>query len=178
MADDDVILKFPPLKRSILIDQARHILQKPLQQLGYSFEPSPPSPPALSSEFWFEKQSKAVGGMFVIVEFQPDGFGANELFSTAINLYRGFTRKLRARKQPKDKPEQLWSVRLAPCLWDNSGKGDMDYWWHFVSVAELQAAYQDALEKIIHFGIPFLENPKSTWLDSLPDELRMRYSKD
>ncbi len=166
------------LKRSVLIDQARYILQQPLQQLGFTFEPSPP---VWSYEFWFEKRSKAVGEIFVIIEFQPDGFGANELFKTAINLYRLYRRSDRdgfSRKQPKGKTDQLWDIRLAPCLWDNSGKGAIDYWWDFASEADLQVAYQDALEKIIHYGIPFLENPKSTWLDALPDKLRMRYSKD
>ena len=165
------------IPQSVLIEQAKNILQEPLQQLGFTFQTTPPEFSA--KEFWFEKQSQAVEGMFIIVEFQPSGFGPEEWFQMAINLYRRFTRdKFVTENKPKGMPDPIWAVRLSPSLWDNSGEGAMDYWWHFVSVEDLQEAYQDALEKIIHYGIPFLENPNSTWFTSLPNRLRKQYGKD
>lgn len=151
------------MNRSTLIEEAQRVFQQPLSDLGYLLESEPP---VRQFEFWFEKRPSTRGDMYRIVEFQLSGFGREELFATAVNLarrpYRDFDDE---RNYRRPKSPAIFEVRLAPRLWETAiEEKAMDQWWHFDdSIDELRVAYADTLEKLLKYGIPFLENPNSTW---------------
>ena len=148
------------VSRSVLIEEARKILQIPFRELGYEFDPSNPDG---WGQFRFEKKLRRPVTMFYVVEFQPDGFHQDDdFFDMAVNLYRSTSRKRdRLGKRIEGGPEQIWSLRLNSHIWRGVPLESMDgTWWHFLSVEEVRVAYEDILKK---YGIPFLEDPKSTF---------------
>ena len=155
------------VSRSVLIEEAHKILQIPLRELGYEFDPS-------NHDGWghfrFEKKMQQPVTMFYVIEFQPRGFHSeDDLFDTAVNLYRSTSReRYKLGKPIKGGPEQIWSLRLNPHLWGGTWTRSMeDEWWHFLSAEEVEIAYKDILEKLKKYGIPFLEDPKSTFSSGL-----------
>jgi hypothetical protein len=58
-------------------------------------------------------------------------------------------------------PKETSFVRLMPCLWQEGGA--MDYWLHFLTERDLKEAYKDILDKLLEFGIPFLNDPNSSF---------------
>ncbi len=146
------------LDRAILIEEAGRVLQEPLAKLGFAFEPSPP---ALWLEYWFEKRARAVSDMYTIIEFQPRGFGRDELFDLTVNLHRRVDRNQLGRGLTAG-PAQIWAVRLGSYFWDKQDRSS-EQWWHFTSVEQLRQAYDDILGKLVKYGIPFLEDPGSSW---------------
>ena len=104
--------------------------------------------------------------IFYVVEFQPSGFHPDDdLFDIAVNLYRS-TRRERHKlgKRTEGGPGQIWALRLNSHIWRGAPLESRDgTWWHFLLVEEVRAAYEDILEKLKKYGIPFLEDPKSTF---------------
>jgi hypothetical protein len=149
------------MERSVLIEVAEEVLQRPLITLGYLLEMKPPG---VQLEFWFEKKPIAPDEMYRIIECQPSGFDKEHLFSIAINLIRCPARNPQDFTKRRTKLAK-YNVRLAPCLWEVQGnKGAMDQWWEFGdSLTELKDSYKDILDKLMNYGIPFLENPSSSW---------------
>ncbi len=147
------------MKHATLIAEAEQILYPSLAALNYLLVVEPPSaPPA----FWFEK--KVLDGTYRIIEVQPSGFDKDHIHKIAVNLARrSFQDFHDPRNYLANQPE--FHVRLAPCLWETEvEKKAMDQWWHFDDSLEgLRSAYEDILEKLVNYGIPFLENPESSW---------------
>jgi len=149
------------VSRSVLIEEACNILVIPLKELGYEFEPSHANGWGM---FWFEKKLQQPTDMFYIVEFQPSGFELDDdFFDMAINLHRR-TKRDELGDNIEGGPAQIWAVRLNPHLWGETRSNSRDdTWWHFISAADVRVAYADILEKLKEYGIPFLEDPKSTF---------------
>ena len=148
------------VSRITLIEEAQRILGEPLSKMGYSFEERPLGE---LDEFWLVKEPSIINGMFHIVEFRPSGFSENDLFEMGIQLIRRnfhdpFTKS-------SDFPSRLeLDVPLAPNLWLSGG--EKFYRWHFVSISDARDTYKDIREKLIEYGIPFLEDPAAnfeTW---------------
>ena len=146
--------------RTKLILEAERLIEDSLSKLGYSFEERPLG---VIDEFWFVKKPSVKDGMFHIVEFSPSGFSENDLFEMRVKLIR------RNFHDPYSKPSDIsprleLDVPLAPNLWQSGG--DKYYRWHFVSLSDVRKAYKDVLDKLIEYGIPFLEDPAAnfdTW---------------
>ena len=155
------------LERNILVHEAAKIIQKPLEPLGYKLVEDPPRK---SFEFWFEKEPSSAENLYRIIEFQPSGFGRTDLFELAINLMRRSYRDYD--NPPKDFVRTgVLHMRLAPQLWEK-GNTAMDNWWHFTSVNELRDCYADVLDKLIKYGIPYLEDinvSRANWWDNFAD---------
>jgi hypothetical protein len=149
------------VSRSVLIEEAHKILEIPLKKAGYEFEPSHPNGWGM---FWFEKKLQQPTDMFYIIEFQPSGFDLEgNYFDIAVNLYRR-TKRDELGDEIKDGPPQIWALRLRPRFWGETGPDSgIGTWWHFISIEELRGAYEDILEKLKKYVIPFLEDPNSTW---------------
>ena len=149
------------VSHSVLIAEARNILEMPLKKVGYQFEPFPPMGQWL---FWFEKRLQKPNDMFYIIEFQPSGFELDdEFFDIAVNLHRR-TKREELGDHVEGNPQQIWALRLRPRFWGETGADSgIGTWWHFISAEELRVAYKDILEKLKNYAIPFLEDPNSTW---------------
>lgn len=148
------------ISRTALISNAKEILEGPLSKVGYSLEENPLEE---LDEFWFVRQPNFSEGMFHIIEFAPRGFSNQDLFQIDIKLIRrNFHDHV---SKPIDFPSLVeLGVPLAPNLWQSGG--EKFYRWHFVSLADVQDACKDILEKLIEYGIPFLEDPAAnndTW---------------
>ena len=146
--------------RTTLIEEAQRILGGSLFNKGYSFEERPLGE---LDEFWFVKQPSNTNEMFHIVEFRPSGFSDQDLFKMGVNLIRQnfhdpFT-------VPTDFIGKVdLGIPLAPNLWQSGG--EKFHYWHFVSLSDVRQVYKDVLEKLIEYGIPFLEDPAAnneTW---------------
>lgn len=133
--------------RSILITEANKLLSNSLQELGYVLNPSPPE--SIRDEFWFENRTNDPA--YKIIEFQPSGFDETDLFDMAVNLGYGI-------KPDNPLDYDFFRQRLASWLWDLEGA--LDGWWHFTTIEEVQVAYLDILDKLLKYGIPYLENPE------------------
>lgn len=132
--------------RTTLIVEAERILSSSLQELGYILNPNPPR---CTDEFWFENRSNDPA--YKIIEFQLSGFDKTNLFDMAVNLGYGIT--------PNDPLDyNFYRQRLASWLWDSDGV--FDCWWHFTTTEELQEVYAGILDKLLKYGIPYLNNPE------------------
>ncbi len=145
------------LSHDVVIDLAEKILKDPLSKAGFKFEAHPPE--GMGDNSWFIREPSAPGQMVLIIEIQLRGLSFQDIFEMAINLFRRPDRDVDILPLP-DSPPCLWAVRLGPGLWSQQIKRG-DYWWHFLTEDELEIAYKDILEKLLNFGIPYLENPKS-----------------
>ncbi len=149
------------VSRSVLLTEARNILETPLGELGYEFDPS-------NRDGWgrfeFVKKPQQPTELFYIIEFRPSGFlPDDDFFDMAVNLH---SRTKRNERGPKIEggPEQIWALPLNPHLWGGAWTRSLyDTLWHFISAEELRNAYEDILGKLKKYAIPFLEDPKSTF---------------
>jgi len=118
---------------------------------------------------WFEKKPQSSDLIYRIVELQPGGFSQNEIVKVAVNLQRRSYRDYD--NPPKDasiRKSDLF-VRLSPRLWTKNSE-DMDYWWNLGPSENLDGVFMDLVEKIIYFGVPFLESTSSSqenWLGKI-----------
>jgi hypothetical protein len=140
------------VSRTTLIREAKRILEGPLSNLGYSFEEKPLEE---LDAFWFVKEPNIEGGMFHIIEFAPSGFSDKDLFETRVKLIRRNFHDPFS-KSPNFSSRLDLDVPLAPNLWQSGG--EKFYRWHFVSLSDVRKEYKDILEKLIEYGIPFLED--------------------
>jgi hypothetical protein len=49
---------------------------------------------------------------------------------------------------------------LTPAIYDPGGR-NTDQWWHFTTIETLQKELLDIYDKLINFGIPYLEDLNS-----------------
>lgn len=148
------------VSRTKLVAEARRLIEDPLSKFGYAFEERSPG---VVDEFWFVKAPTVTNRMFHIVAFSPSGFSENDLFEMRVELIRrNFHDRLN--KPSYISPRLELDVPLAPNLWLSGG--EKYYRWHFVSLSNVRKAYKDILDKLIEYGIPFLEDPAAnfdTW---------------
>ena len=147
------------LPRAKLIAIADQILSPELEKFGYYLDPNPDTDER-GWNFEYVQAPSNIDDMYRIVSFQPNGFGVHDFFDIAVNLSRSRGRGGIGIGENADAKEIPY-VRLAPCLWQE--RGAMDYWWHFISEGELEEAYRDILEKLLRAGIPFLNDPDSSF---------------
>jgi hypothetical protein len=152
------------LPRIQLIAVADRVLSPELSNWGYELD----AEPGIDEHgliFLYMKEPCPTDQLYRIISLQPSGFDADGLFDLAVNLSRWTTR--RGPGPEKDHyPQQIAHVRLAPCLWEKGGA--MDLWWHFLSESEYEEACKDILDKLVRYGIPFLNDPDSsfeTWYE-------------
>ena len=100
--------------------------------------------------------------MYRIIELQPRELVNGQYFELAVNLHR---RKHRhgLTKEYAGPPPEIWAVRLSPRIWEGGPDSAMDHWWSCATVEQYQLSCEDILEKAMEFGVPFLEDPDSTW---------------
>lgn len=147
------------LKRNQLIEAANRILTPELSKYGYQLH-TEPGMDDLGWEFWYVNEPGNIDHLYRIISFTPSGFDDTDLFNVNVNLARWAT--LRGPSLEKDLPTtEISNVCLAPCLWQEGGA--MDFQWHFTSKNELDEAYVDILDKLIKYGINFLNDPNSSW---------------
>ncbi len=145
-----------------LLDKIKRIIQPTLEGRHYLLS----SPPVTrKNRIWFVKEPRLDDPLYRIVEFQPSGFSQNEINQVAINLAR---RTYFDFDYPPEGAIRKGSlhVRLTPRLWGEKS-GDADLWWYVNPLEELDDKLNDMLEKIIKYGLPFLEDMNSTqtsWL--------------
>ncbi len=148
--------------RKIIINTCIELMGEPLNHLGYSLRDQPP---VMGEEFWFEKPGKTELDKDRVIEFQPSGFSSEDLFELAINFMKGnLIKGIDDRSDPRK--VLIWNkldyvVRLAPRIWDASSSLP-DYWWHINTHDKLIIACQDILDKLLSWGIPFLEDDNKT----------------
>jgi hypothetical protein len=99
-----------------------------------------------------------------------------DFFDFTVNLIRNSAFCDNYVKTPEYRRYQIYQ-RLAPYLWIDSAEdpkyrddwwvfpNTTDYWWHFLNAEELQLACLDALDKLLKFGIPYLEDLNSKPLE-------------
>lgn len=146
------------VSRNDLITRANILMTEFLKRKGYSFEPDPLEVKVYDIPMlWFIKEDNK-SKLVYIIELQPRGFGENNIFDLTINLHRREVRNLdldKSRNMIVRKIPLIWAQRIGPLY---PHEGNSDYWWHFVSIDELREAYKDMLNKIIEYGIPFVED--------------------
>ena len=134
-----------------------NIIQPKLASLGYNVENNPPGSDE-NGDIWFEKTLRE--GIFVVIHFQPRFLNKNEIVDFAVNLARNSPSYDIYRNRIGLSGYWL-DERLASWLWidDRSNpEWRSDYWWHFLDETELENSCFDILDKLLNFGIPFLED--------------------
>ena len=157
------------ISRTVLINTCDELFTEPLRYFGYFLRANPPK---IGDEFWFEKPALSDQDKHKIIELQPSGFSEDELIDVAVNLIKG--KAILEPDQPGGKDVIVdfvgeYLVRLSPRIWDKKST-TMDFWWHINTIDEARIACLDILDKVIHFGIPFLEDNSKTLKDWLPPE--------
>lgn len=128
-----------------------------LTSLGYKMNLDPPGFDKRGN-IWFEK--KLQEGIFILIFIQPSPFRSNKFISFAVNLIRN---------DPAYREVCGWTTvpgyfldqRLASILWisdRHDPEWESDYWWSFPNEEVLEEACQDALEKLLKYGVPYLED--------------------
>lgn len=149
------------LSRRELVEGVNRFFGSQLAAFGYSLDKSPEI--TGGRELWFVKPPDEHQAMFRIIGLQPSGFGPDECYKLAVNLYRRKRlNELEIKEDPGD-PPSFWAVRLSPAIWGKGLQRTMDHWWHFTDREELDAELRDVLQKLEQAGIPFLEDPNSDW---------------
>jgi hypothetical protein len=148
-------------------------IETQLSALGY--EPDI-QPRGLIDDGHIRFKKKLAGDICIIIWFQPMHPEIPDFFDFAVNLIRNAPFCDNYVKTPEYHHYQIYQ-RLAPYLWIDSAEelqyrddwGSFpsmgDYWWHFLNAEELQSACLDALDKLLKFGIPYLEDPNSKPLE-------------
>ena len=98
-----------------------------------------------------------------MIDFQPRNIELNDFMDFAVNLTRNGS-IYRFYKNKQVLPEYLLEDRLASWLWiedRHHPEWALDHWWHFLNEEELESACLDALDKILKYGIPYLEDLNS-----------------
>ncbi|MDR3573924.1 MAG: hypothetical protein P4L50_08690 [Anaerolineaceae bacterium] len=146
-----------PLTKAILVEETLSIFETPLKALGYKYS----SKYFDYKYFGFYKKSLELN-LYLHIEFQAKGFGLDDLFDLAINLIRDTRLDLHTPRQPwrNNEPVARFSSRLSPKIYQPGSVG-IDHWWHFVTIEEARSELNDIYDKLINYGIPYLENPNS-----------------
>jgi hypothetical protein len=147
------------ISRRALLTEAQSLLEEPLQTRGYTFYRLPPGGKEdLSAgrwEFSFEKESD---GLHHIIQFNPTGISVEELFDLAVILYRATFR------DPfRPPPDGKIHFRGSLALFFLDRLDDPLQRWHFADAEGLRKSYADILNRLMDYGITFLENPRTTW---------------
>jgi hypothetical protein len=123
-----------------------------LLELGYDIDINPSEGEDL---VWFRKTLQP--GIRVVIEFQGRGVAPNDVIDLAVNL----TRNHYDYDREDILPGYSLSARLAAWLWIENRlapQWEGDHWWHFLNEEELENACLDALDKLLKYGIPWVEN--------------------
>ncbi|MDR3573922.1 MAG: hypothetical protein P4L50_08680 [Anaerolineaceae bacterium] len=147
-----------PVTQAELIEETQRIFESSLKKLGYKYS----NKYFEHNNFGFYKKSSRFN-LYLHIEFQAMGFGSEDLFNLAINLIRDAPRDLNARRPPwqNNEPVERFNIRLSPKLYEPGSKNS-EHWWHFVTIEEARFELDDIYDKLINFGIPYLEDPKSS----------------
>ncbi|MCA9955188.1 MAG: hypothetical protein H6657_30580 [Ardenticatenaceae bacterium] len=132
------------------------VFESELAARGYEMDLDP-SGYDWKGNIWFEKRLNE--GIFVLVHIQPSGI-ENNFVSFAVNLDRN-TFGLEMYRERQIFRGYFLNERLASALWisdRHDPEWKTDYWWSFPNEESLEAACQDALEKLLKYGIPYLED--------------------
>jgi hypothetical protein len=131
-----------------------------LSELGYEVDLNPPGYD-FEGEIWFEKMLQE--GIYIMIDFQPSGIEPGDFLEFAINLTRNdYSYELRRKKHTL--PGYCLDERLGPWLWIKDRRDPEyrhDYWWHFINEDALEKACLDALDRLLKYGIPYLEDLSS-----------------
>lgn len=133
------------------------VFESELAARGYEMDLDPPGYD-WKGHIWFEKRLEE--GIFVLVNIQPSLIVLNNIVSFAINLERNSTGYQMYRER-QVLPGYYLEERLASALWisdRHDPEWKPDHWWSFPNEESLEAACQDALEKLLQYGIPYLED--------------------
>jgi len=131
-----------------------------LSTLGYEIDFSPPGYDD-EGAIWFEK--KLQEGIYLVIDFQPRNIELNDFTDFAVNLYRNDPR-YQVYKNKQILPGYLLFDRLASWMWiedRHHPEWQSDYWWHFLNEEELKGACSDVLNKLLKYGVPYLEDLNS-----------------
>jgi hypothetical protein len=140
-----------------LIQETLQIMELPLKELGYQYS-------IKKFEHWdfgFYKRSSKFN-LYLHIDFQPSGFDLDDIFDLAVNLIRNTKRDLHTLPPPihRNEPVVRFSNRLSPILY-KSGRREGDHWWHFTTIEEARSELNDIYQKLVKFGIPYLEDPNN-----------------
>ena len=133
------------------------LVEPELAPLGYEINLDPPGFDE-QGHVWFERTLDK--GVCIIIYFQPYPLGLENFIRFAVNLTRN-SFLCEERYGGKQHYGYYLFERLAPWLWIEdryNPEWSSDYWWHFRNVEELESACQDAVEKLLQYGISFLED--------------------
>ncbi len=124
-----------------------------LRPLDYSYE----ARLRLGAElFGFRKALD--NGVQALIQFQRQADGTAERFT--VNLIRA--RESEIQPRPYGGDDRARGARLSYVLWfvhDRRDYSVSDYWWTVTDFASREAALLDAGNKLVRFGIPWLEDP-------------------
>lgn len=133
------------------------VLKPTLVSQGYKIELNPPGYDEKGS-IWFEKQLQE--GIFVLIDIQPSPWQLDDFTRFAVNLVRNDP-GYQMYRDWQTIPGYFLGERLASALWiddRHDPKWESDHWWNFQNEKTLEKACQDALEKLLKYGIPYLED--------------------
>ncbi len=150
------------IERSKLLDITKQVMEKPLNELGYQFQEE-----LFDIENWcfgFIKKSDELN-LYLYLDFQPWGFNPDFLFGLYINLVRTRSDNLNYPDFVQTSLVEKYYIRMDPMYFEKEYKGE-GWSWQFATDEEAKQELLDALEKIVAYGIPYLEDPTSTrkWL--------------
>jgi hypothetical protein len=145
------------IEASIFKAIVTEVVGSKLTELGYEANLQPPQDE--DGFVWFEKTLQE--GVYIVIEFQPRGLAPEKFIDFAVNLTRNYYSVYQGQQIV---PRYCLSERLAPWLWvenrsDTEWKAD--HWWHFLNESELRLACNDALDKLLKYGLPYLEDLNS-----------------
>jgi hypothetical protein len=148
------------MKADLFKSIVARIVGPTLSEIGYEVDLNPPGYD-FEGEVWFEKTLQE--GIYVMIDFQPLEPELNILFEFAINLARNdYSCEVYRKKQTL--PGYFLYERLGPWLWIKDRRDPEwrhDHWWHFIDEDALEGACLDALDKLLKYGIPYLEDLSS-----------------
>jgi hypothetical protein len=148
-----------------LLDHIKRVIKPTLEAKDYLLS----LPPATrKSMIWFVKEPRPDDMLLRFVEFQPSGLSPNQITRVAINLARRSYVDFDYPPEGAIRKGDLY-VPLTPWLWKEKNADPDSPWWYIHPLDELDARLNDMLEKIIDYGIPFIEDVNSTqtsWLET------------
>jgi hypothetical protein len=154
--NDKVAKEMQPMKVHHFKTVVANVANVELLKAGYDGDINPPEGEDL---VWFRKTLRP--GIHVVIEFQGSGVALKDVADFAINL----TRNHYDYDREDILPGYSLSARLASWLWIEdrlNPQWESDHWWHFLNEEELENACLDALDKLLKYGIPWVENLAST----------------
>jgi hypothetical protein len=146
------------ISREKLIQLTKSVFEIPMKELGYLYNNDFVG---TGWDFAFVKQSKN-SDIFFMINMQPEGFSAIDLFDMTVNFLR--CNNLDGQIDlTRTSSMSCFLIRITTCL-QYLGYGiKKDLWWHFLNEEEAITGLQDMLDKIIIYGIPFLEDSNTNF---------------